>query len=77
MSATEQIRVSERIKSELEAQKRPGETYNDVLERLIDDQTDRRRQAIRDGAGVWAGSDAADAATAVRESMTEDVGPGA
>jgi predicted CopG family antitoxin len=77
MSATEQIRVSERVKRELEEHKQPGETYNDVLERLIDEGTERRRQAIRDGAGVWAESDAADAATAAREAMKEDVGPGA
>jgi predicted CopG family antitoxin len=77
MSATEQIRISAELKAELEKQKRPGESYNDVLQRLVDEQVERRREAIRAGAGLWEGTDAADTARAARESMKEDVGPDA
>jgi predicted CopG family antitoxin len=34
-TADEQIRVSESVKRELDRRKRPGESYNDVLERLF------------------------------------------
>ena len=36
-SADEQIRVSARVKRELERRKRGEESYNDVLERVLDD----------------------------------------
>jgi predicted CopG family antitoxin len=35
--ADDQIRVSATVKRQLDRQKRPGESYNDVLERLLDD----------------------------------------
>lgn len=34
-TADEQIRVSASVKRELDRRKRPGESYNDVLERLF------------------------------------------
>jgi predicted CopG family antitoxin len=39
-SATEQIRVSARVKSELERLKRGSESFNDVLTRVLDDERD-------------------------------------
>lgn len=39
-SATEQIRVSETVKHELERRQRAGESFNDVLERLLSDERD-------------------------------------
>lgn len=39
-SATEQIRVSGRVKSELERLKRGDESFNDVLDRVLDDERD-------------------------------------
>lgn len=34
-TANEQIRISDRVKRELERRKRENETYNDVLERVL------------------------------------------
>ncbi|ACV47893.1 MULTISPECIES: DUF7557 family protein [Halomicrobium] len=48
-TADEQIRVSERIKERLEHRRREGESYNDVLERLIADTTE---SDFDDGFGV-------------------------
>jgi len=39
-TADEQIRVSDRVKAKLDRHRREGESYNDVLERLIGDATD-------------------------------------
>lgn len=36
-TANEQIRVSETVKRELESRRREGESYNDVLERLLEE----------------------------------------
>lgn len=75
MGASEQIRVSPDVKTALEEAKEPGESYNDVLERLIEERVERRRKAIHKGAGLWKGTDAADGAHAVRESMKDEIGP--
>jgi predicted CopG family antitoxin len=48
-TANEQIRVSETIKRELERRRREGESYNDVLERVFDEE-DRDLLA---GFGRW------------------------
>lgn len=48
--ADEQIRVSERVKDEIERRKREGESYNDVLERMFAIGRDRDLLA---GAGFW------------------------
>jgi predicted CopG family antitoxin len=73
MGSTEQLLVSERVKSELEAQKRPGESYTDVIERLIEKRTECRRETIRDGAGTWGESEATERARAARESMKGEI----
>ena len=49
-TADEQIRVSERVKRELDRRRREGESYNDVLERLFDEADDRDLLA---GFGRW------------------------
>jgi len=38
-TANEQIRVSERVKDQLDRRRRKGESYNDVLERLLSANT--------------------------------------
>lgn len=38
-TADEQIRVSDRVKTQLDRRRREGESYNDVLERLLSDDT--------------------------------------
>lgn len=75
MGATEQIRISEEVKRALDEQKTTTESYNDVLERLLAARVDRRREAIRDGAGVWAGSGAATGAREAREALDDELGP--
>lgn len=47
-SATEQIRVSDEIKRELERRKRDNESFNDVLERVLEDDRD-----LLAGFGSW------------------------
>ena len=75
MGASEQIRVSPGVKAALEETKEPGESYNDVLKRLIEERTERRRKAIREGAGLWKETNATDVAHEVRESMKDEIGP--
>lgn len=48
-TANEQIRVSEMVKRELERQRREGESYNDVLERLLEEGD----QDLLAGFGRW------------------------
>mgnify|MGYP000058800196 CR=1 FL=1 len=54
-TADEQIRVSDAVKRELDRRRREGESYNDVLERVLGD----REAAFADGFGVL-GDDAAE-----------------
>lgn len=63
-TADEQIRVSDRVKRELDRRRRAGESYNDVLERVLDEGDD---SDFSDGFGRW--SD--DAAERVREERRE------
>jgi len=46
--ADEQIRVSDMVKRELDRRRREGESYNDVLERLLDEERD-----LLAGFGRW------------------------
>ncbi|WP_306060741.1 antitoxin VapB family protein [Natronococcus wangiae] len=48
--ADEQIRVSERVKREIERRRREGESYNDVLERVLDEEG---AGDFYDGFGRW------------------------
>jgi predicted CopG family antitoxin len=49
-TADEQIRVSDRVKRELDRRRREGESYNDVLERVLDEE---RVGDYYDGFGRW------------------------
>jgi predicted CopG family antitoxin len=54
-TADEQIRVSDRVKQQLDRRRREGESFNDVLERILDesDETD-----FYDGFGILSDEDA-------------------
>ncbi|WP_255192943.1 antitoxin VapB family protein [Natronobeatus ordinarius] len=54
----------------LEALKGEDETFDDLLSRLVED----RRETVRDGAGLWAGTDAAERAREKRKEMKRGVG---
>jgi len=53
-TADEQIRVSDRVKRELNRLRREGESYNDVLERVLDEERDGD---FDDGFGRWSEED--------------------
>jgi predicted CopG family antitoxin len=59
-TADEQIRVSDRVKRVLDSRRREGESYNDVLERILDEE---QAGDFDDGFGSWS----ADEAERVRE----------
>jgi predicted CopG family antitoxin len=52
-TADEQIRVSDRVKQELNRLRREGESYNDVLERVLSEERD-----LLAGAGFWSDEEA-------------------
>ena len=62
-TAGEQIRVSDRVKAKLDRHRREGESYNDVLERLLAADDDRDLLA---GFGRWS-EDHAERARDARE----------
>ncbi|PSQ45368.1 hypothetical protein BRD17_01600 [Halobacteriales archaeon SW_7_68_16] len=49
----EQIRVSDTVKRELDRRRRKGESYNDVLERVLSEERD-----LLAGAGFWSDEEA-------------------
>lgn len=53
-TASDQIRVSDTVKRELERRKREGESFNDVLERMIGDNSGD----FADGFGRWSDKEA-------------------
>lgn len=53
--ANEQIRVSESVKRKIEGRRREGESYNDVLERLLDEAD---AGDFYDGFGRWSDEEA-------------------
>ena len=61
-TANKQIRVSESIKRELDQRRREGESFNDVLERLLAEDRD-----LLAGFGSFTGTDRAEALRAVHE----------
>lgn len=65
-SATEQIRVSDEIKRELERRKRDDESFNDVLERVLEDDRD-----LLAGFGSWS-DERAEHAREVRQKRKEE-----
>ncbi|MBS1263090.1 MAG: hypothetical protein MAG715_00258 [Methanonatronarchaeales archaeon] len=64
------IRVEDSTHSALKAMKGEDETFDDLLFRLIDE----RRESVREGAGLWKGSGAAEKAREMREEMKRTVG---
>lgn len=64
------IRVDEDTHATLAALKGEDETFDEFLSRLVED----RRESIRDGAGLWDGSDAAEKAREARSEMKRGVG---
>jgi predicted CopG family antitoxin len=54
-TADEQIRVSGRVKRELDRIRREGESYNDVLERVLDEEG---TGDFCDGFGRWSDEEA-------------------
>lgn len=52
--ASEQIRISEAVKRRIDRERREGESYNDVLERLLDEDAGD----FDDGFGRWSDEDA-------------------
>jgi predicted CopG family antitoxin len=54
-TADEQIRVSDRVKRILDRRRHEGESYNDVLERVLDDDADGD---FDDGFGRWSDEEA-------------------
>ena len=49
-TANEQIRVSETVKRKIERRRREGESYNDALERILDEEDAGN---FYDGFGRW------------------------
>jgi len=64
------IRVDEDTHAALVGLKGEDETFDELLSRLIRD----RREAVRAGAGLWNGTDAAEKAQKARDEMKDDVG---
>lgn len=54
-TADEQIRVSDRVKRELDRLRHEGESYNDVLERVLDEEP---VGDFHDGFGRWSDEEA-------------------
>lgn len=69
-TADEQIRVSDRVKRELDSRRREGESYNDVLERVLEEE---RVGTFSDGFGRWSDGEA-DSVREGRRTSKEVVG---
>lgn len=67
-TADGQIRVSNRVKRELKRRRRDGESFNDVLERILEDED---AGDFDDGFGRWADDEAERVREARRESKTK------
>ena len=63
------IRAADETHAELARLKREDETFDELISRLLR----QRREDIRDGAGLWSGSDAAETARDARQQMKQDV----
>jgi len=67
-TADEQIRVSDRVKGILDRYRAEDESYNDVLERVLDE---RENGDFEDGFGQWSESEA-DTVREQREKAKEE-----
>ena len=64
------IRVDEDVHAALSELKGEEESFSDLLARLLEE----RRESVRAGAGLWAGTDAAERARDARDEMKHDLG---
>jgi predicted CopG family antitoxin len=64
------IRVEDTTHAALDALKGEDETFDELLSRLIRE----RRETVREGAGLWEGTDAAEKAREARKEMKQGVG---
>lgn len=64
------IRVEEDTHAALAALKGEDETFDELLTKLLEE----RRERIREGAGLWEGTDAAEKAREARTEMKRGVG---
>ena len=64
------IRVADDTHAALEALKGEDETFDDLLSRLVGE----RRESVREGAGLWEGSDAPEQARRARKEMKRGIG---
>ena len=64
------IRVDDDTHAALAALKGDDETFDELLSRLIRE----RRETVRQGAGLWEGTDAAEKAREKRKEFKRDVG---
>jgi len=64
------IRVTADTHAALAALKKEDETFDELLSRLLEE----RRKSVRDGAGLWDGTDAAEKAREKRNEMKHGVG---
>ena len=67
---TKTIRVDEETHAALESLKGDDETFDDLLSRMAE----ARRETVRDGAGIWDDTDAAEKARETRSEMKRGVG---
>lgn len=67
---TKTIRVTDDTHATLASLKGDDETFDELLSRLAEE----RRESVRDGAGLWSGTDAAEKARSRREEMKRGVG---
>ena len=66
-TATEQIRISETVKHELERRQRADESFNDVLERLLAEERD-----LFAGFGAFEGTDRGETIRRIHEGGTHE-----
>lgn len=67
---SERIRIEEETYAALSALKGQGERFDELLSRLLEE----RHDCVRDGAGLWEGSDASEKVREAREEMEQGVG---
>lgn len=64
------IRVEDDTHAALSALKGENETFDELLSRLLEE----RRESVREGAGLWEGTDAAEKAREARKEMKQGIG---
>jgi predicted CopG family antitoxin len=64
------IRVEDDTHAALAALKGEDETFDELLSRLVRE----RRETVREGAGLWEGTDAAEKAREARKNVKQGVG---